>query len=399
MARGGIEVEAQRLLRAARADDSPASRRLWAQKRLEVAKLLVLAIYTVVFFAWTWYVRTYVPLDAITTALLYGFSLLFAAILPLGMWSLLVGRSRKATLAVSVLRDIAATGDERMPEVIDQPAPLSAAALDGAYAFKLVRWLDKPRATWQKAASTTALLVWAAFAVPVFSGSEWRWAGPLAFLRPVPGLFSPSAPWSDPIWIALMICYVPLSIGWLFSGHRDVAVDADGLQWTTGWPRKRTIWIAWTEVRSFTRLEFRRMGSLKPYTTFVLDCGRAILSFGYDPIRRSNGDQPLLRRDSDPPPAAALLASIVVTRSGVALRQATPCAIEVLGETGRYLAHEWAQRLQMPRGAAVPSSAPGLATAFRLLTPPAILRWALVPLACLPVIIYATYVILSLAAR
>lgn len=388
--------EAEGLLRAARADDTPASRRLWAQTRWQVAQLLIFAIYTLVFFAWTWYVRTYVALDAITTAFLYGFSLLFAVILPLGMWSLLVGRSRRAALAVFVLRGIAASDDVRMPEVVDQPDQLSAAAFDGAYAFRQIRWLDRPRTAWQTVASAMVVVLWAASAVPVFSGSEWRWAGPLAFARPVFDLLLPLGQWSNLIALAI---FIPLVFSWFVSGRMDVTVDADGLHWATGWPRKRTVRIGWSEVRSFTQLEFRRWRSPKPYKTFVLDCGRAILSIGYDPIRRSNGDQPLLGSDGDLPPEARLLASIVVTHVAVTLRQATPCIVVVLGEAGRYLAREWARRLKMPPGAAAPASPPGLAAAFRLLTPPSVLRWTLVPLACLPVILYAAYVAVSLVVR
>lgn len=403
MASEGVEVEAEarRLLRSARADDTPAGWRLWAQTRSQVAQLLVVAVCAVVFFAWTWYVRTYLPLDdALATALLFGFSLLFAALLPLGMWSLLVGRSRKATLAVYVLRDIAAAGDERMPEVSDQPAPLSAVGVDGAHDFKLIHWADRPRATWQKAASAMALLLWAAFMAPLIYVPEWRWAGPLAFVHPAFDLLLTLGPWRNLIALALIICYyVPLAFGWRVSGRMVVTVDAHGLQWTTGWPRKRSIRIGWNEVRSFTRLEFRNRWLPKPHTTFVLDCGSAILTWGYDPIRRSDGDQPFLRSDGDLPPEARLLASIVVTHSTVALRQATPSAAVVLGETGRYLAHEWARRLQMPSDAAVPTLPPGLAAAFRLMTPPSVLRWTLVPLACLPAAGYAIYIATSLMPR
>ncbi|HEX6799775.1 MAG TPA: hypothetical protein VF116_18845 [Ktedonobacterales bacterium] len=397
MASEAVEAEARRLLRAAREDDTPAGRRLWGQTRSQVAQLLIVVVCAVVFFAWTWYVRTYMPLDdALATAFLYGFSLICAAILPLGMWSLLVGRSRKATLAVFVLRDSAAASDERMPAVIDQPAPLSAAELDAAHDSKLIRWLDKPRATWQKVASATVLLLWVVFVVPVFFVPDWHWVGPLAFLRPTFDLLLPLGPWSNLIALALII---PLVFGWRVSGRMVVTVDAHGLHWTTGWPRKHTIRIGWEEVRSFTRLEFRSRWLPKPHTTFVLDCGRAILSWGYDPIRRSNGDRPLLGSDGSLRPEARLLASIVVTRGAVALRQATPCAVVVLGEAGRYLAHEWARRLHMPPSAAVPSSPPGLAAAFRLLTPPTILRWTLVPLACLPAILYAVYIVVSLMPR
>lgn len=394
MASEGIEAEAEarRLLRMARADDTPAARQLRARARLEPAAVLFFALSAAVLVAWAWYVRSYgSPRDALGAIVSYSISLMFVAIVPFGVWSQLSNAARKLELALFELRRAAASGDERMPAVIDQPAGLDTADFDGERTFEPLRWLDRPYAIARQMAAIL-LLVMPSVALMIGSYHGWAWSGPLAFLRPVHGAL-PGIPWYAQYAVSAVVAsvYLFVVVLVLFSGMSGMTVtaDAQGIRWTTGRRRTRTMQIAWHEVHSFTRLEFRHKVSPKPHTTFVLDCGRAILSWGYDPIW--HGDQF--------PVESRLLARLIVTHSGVPLRQATPFAAEVLREVGAVRARWWERRLQMPRGTPVPPPLPGLAAAFRLLSLPSVVRRALVLLACLPLILYVGYGIVSFVPR
>lgn len=391
---GEVEAEALRLLRAAREDNTPAARQLRALVRLQVAAVLILTLVAAISIAATWYARTYIALGTMLAAIVSSaLSLMFVALLPLAVWALLSGWQRKAVLVTFALRSIAASGDERMPAVIDQPAPLDTEHLAGELRVGQLHWLDKPRAVRRQLAFTLLLLLTADVAVPLTAAPKWRWAGPLAVVRPAFDLLP--APYGSGylVWNAVYVCGAALCtillFSWLFSGYRDVMASDEGLRWTTGWPRKRTMRIAWDEVRSFTRLEFRHKWSPKPHTTYVLDCGRAILSWGYDPIWR-NDEFPVETR---------LLARLIVTRTGLPLRQATPFAAEVLYRAAGLPARWWARRLQMPRGAMMPPALPGLAAAFQLITPTSSRRRALVLVASLPLILYAGYAGASIFLR
>lgn len=378
MAREGVEAEteAMRLLRAAREDDTPAARRLRARVQLQLVGVLIFAVCALVFVAWAWYVRTYVSSgDALATVSSYAISLMYVAILPLGIWSLQSGWAHASELVVFVLRYTAASGDERMPAVVDQPVQLGADELDHEHSFSPLRWLDRRRPLVGYLAAMLLLFVVVMSLIGGYPG--WTWTGPLTFLRPILNPL-PGIPW----YAIFAASDIALLYYW-FSGASGIVVTADagGLRWSTGWPRKRTIRIAWDEVRSFTRLEFRHKWSPKPHTTYVLDCGRAILSWGYDPIWRSD----------EFPVETRLLARLIVTRIGLPLRQATPFAAEALYQAGGLPARWWARRLQMPRGAMMPPALPGLAAAFRLITPTSSRRRALVLVACLPFILYAGY--------
>ncbi|WIG57617.1 MAG: hypothetical protein OJF49_000362 [Ktedonobacterales bacterium] len=261
---------------------------------------------------------------------------------------------QKFIVASWALRETAASGDDTLiPLADEQPVSLLPEELAAEPpAFPRPRWIDD---THMLAYQTVFPLVVIPFAfLPLY-------AEPLAYT-----FYGRSAMTSVMIGpVPLLYCILLIPLGMALTSVAIAAasltfpsllVDEDGLSWQYGRFRKKTERVRWDDVRSFIRIDRRDPTLYKPQPAYILEGGHATLAWGYVVGYRSPHED----RDT------TYLERLIVTRTGLPLRDATLFAVRLGRAAGGFIGDAWADRLFVRKGSRLPELPTGLAQALAI---------------------------------